>query len=86
MFNAHLDPSKFGGCCDECGTGLIQRKDDTAEVIAERLNVYHKTTRPLIHYYQERGAYLEVNGDRPANEIFDSIMDKITKYELRMTN
>jgi adenylate kinase family enzyme len=43
--------------------------------------VYHRMTRPLIRYYQEKGAYVEVNGDRPAAEIFGSIMNKITNYE-----
>jgi len=81
MFNANLDPNKINGRCDECGTALIQRKDDTAEVIAERLQVYHKTTQPLVRYYQKQGAYAEVNGDRPVDEIFDAIMNKITNYE-----
>lgn len=81
MFNAASDPGKAGGQCDECGTALVQRIDDTAEVIAERLHVYHKMTKPLILYYQEKGAYVEVNGDRPAEEIFGSIMNKITNYE-----
>ena len=81
MFNSASDPGKAGGQCDECGTALIQRKDDTAEVIAERLQVYHRMTKPLILYYQEKGWYVEVNGDRPAEEIFGSIMNKITNYE-----
>jgi adenylate kinase len=81
MFNSKLDPSKTGGKCDECGTALVQRKDDTAEVIAERLQVYHKATQPLIRYYQDSGSYTEINGDRPVNEIFGSIMEKITNYE-----
>jgi adenylate kinase len=74
MFNASLDPSKVNGKCDECGTALVQRKDDTAEVIAERLEVYHKTTKPLIRYYQEQNAYIEVDGDRAVDKIFDSII------------
>jgi len=74
MFNADLDPGKAGGRCDVCGTALVQRKDDMAEVIAERLQVYHKTTKPLIRYYQDHGSYVEVNGNRPAEEIFESIM------------
>jgi adenylate kinase len=74
MFNANLDPSKVNGKCDECGTALVQRKDDTAEVIAERLEVYHKTTKPLIRYYQEQNAYIEVDGDRAVDKIFDSII------------
>jgi adenylate kinase len=81
MFNAGLDPSKARGQCDECGTGLVQRKDDTKEVIAERLQVYHKTTRPLIQHYKDRGSYVGVDGDRAVDEIFRSIMDKIKDYE-----
>jgi adenylate kinase len=79
MFNSKLDPSKAGGKCDECGTALVQRKDDKPEVIADRLQVYHKTTQPLIRYYQDRGSYVEVNGDRPVDEILKSIMGIIER-------
>jgi adenylate kinase len=78
MFNANLDPGKAGGACDECGTKLVQRKDDTAEVIAERLQVYHRSTQPLIQHYREQGSFVEVDGDRPVDEIFGSIMKIIT--------
>jgi adenylate kinase len=77
MFNANLDPGKAGGECDECRTALVQRKDDTAEVIAKRLHVYHKTTRPLIQYYQEQGFYIGVDGNRSIEEIFGSIIGMI---------
>lgn len=89
MFNSNLDPSKANGRCDECDTSLIQRKDDTAEVIAERLQVYHKTTKPLIEYYRKQGSYVEVNGDGAVEAVLGSIMNFVngmTKNELRMTN
>jgi adenylate kinase len=74
VFNADLDSGKIGGLCDECGAALCQRKDDTADVIAERLQVYHTATEPLVKYYQEQGSYIEVNGNRPVNDIFNSII------------
>jgi adenylate kinase len=74
VFNADLDSGKIGGVCDECGARLIQRKDDTEDVIAERLQVYHTATKPLVKHYQEQGSYIEVNGDRPVNDIFNSII------------
>jgi adenylate kinase len=80
MFNANLTPEAAGGQCDECHTKLIQRKDDTAEVIAERLQVYNRKTAPLIQYYRDRDAYVEVNGDRPVEEIFNSIMSEIKNH------
>jgi len=79
IFNTSLEPDKAGGPCDQCGAALIQRKDDTAEVIAERFRVYQRTTRPLIQYYRDRGWYVEVNGDRPVDEIFESIMEIIRR-------
>jgi adenylate kinase len=84
VFNAALDPSKAGGRCDECGTVLTQRRDDAAEVIAERIQVYHTMTQPLIRHYQEQGSYIEINGERPVEEIFGSIMDKIANGKLRI--
>jgi adenylate kinase len=73
MFNARLDSGKVGGRCDECGARLVQRKDDSVEVIAERLQVYHTATKPLIRYYQEQGAYIPINGKRSASEVFSDI-------------
>jgi adenylate kinase len=77
IFNAGLDPDKAGGRCDACDEALVQRKDDAAEVIAERLQVYHRTTRPLIQHYRDQGFYIEVDGDKPVNEIFDTIIGLI---------
>jgi len=84
MFNAALDPAKAGGRCDECGTVLMQRKDDTAKVIAERLQVYHKRTEPLVQHYRKQGLYVEVNGDRSVQEIFGSIMNEIANEKSRV--
>jgi adenylate kinase len=77
MFNARLDPSKVNGLCDACGAGLVQRKDDTEEVIAERLLVYRKATMPLIQYYRGRNLYFGVDGDQPIETICDTILSRI---------
>ena len=34
--------------CAACGEELIQRKDDSAETVLNRLNVYHEQTAPLV--------------------------------------
>jgi adenylate kinase len=74
MFNSKSSPSKAGDRCDNCGGTLGQRKDDSPEVVRERLAVYRRETRPLIRYFQERGSYVEVNGDDPVDTIFDNIL------------
>lgn len=74
MFNEKSGPSKAGDNCDECGTRLIQRKDDTAGVIAERIVVYHKTTKPLIEFYRRRKSYAEMDGQKGVDEISGAII------------
>lgn len=48
-------PPKQAGICDVCGTALVQRKDDTPEVILERMKTYHAKTEPLIARYSAKG-------------------------------
>jgi adenylate kinase len=43
---------------------IQNRPDDTEEVIRRRLVVYDEQTAPLIDYYQHKGIYREVDGDR----------------------
>lgn len=50
------------GKCDACGSELICRKDDTPEVISNRLAVYHKQTEPLITFYKEKGNLVVAEG------------------------
>ena len=38
------------------------RTDDTPEVIAKRLDLYHGETSPVISYYDDRGVVKRVNG------------------------
>ena len=65
---------KEGAVCDEDGAELVSRKDDSPEVMYQRLQVYHRQTRPLVDYYQGRGWYVAVDGDRPADEVNQSIL------------
>lgn len=46
------------------------RSDDSAEVIAHRLEVYRRQTAPLIEYYERRGLLTRINGERSIDEVF----------------
>ncbi len=45
------------------------RTDDTPEVVEHRLDLYEEQTRPILEYYAQRERLLEVNGDRPVDEV-----------------
>ncbi|HTX88037.1 MAG TPA: adenylate kinase [Bacteroidales bacterium] len=53
------------------------RKDDTEEVIKNRLVQYHQHTRPLIDYYKGRGLFKEVMGIGSIEEIFLALVTAI---------
>ena len=54
-YNVEAVPPRREGICDNCGGRLIQRKDDTPEMVRERLKVYHAETEPLVDFYAQRG-------------------------------
>lgn len=60
IYNIHTKPPKAEGVCDLCGSTLVQRADETEEVIKNRLAVYAKNTFPLIDYYKASPAYFAV--------------------------
>jgi len=62
------------GICDECGSQLIQRKDDTAETIKARLITYHDSSEQVIGFYQEKGMLAVVQGDNDSEEVFKDIL------------
>lgn len=46
-----------------------KRKDDTEEVIRNRLAVYHEQTAPLIDFYQSRGKLVRMDGNQEMEEV-----------------
>jgi adenylate kinase len=53
---------------------LEHRSDDTAEVIAERLALYHRVTAPIICWYRDRGILVSVDAMRPAQHVGRDIL------------
>ncbi len=60
--------------CATCGEELIQRKDDSAETVLNRLNVYHAQTAPLVDFYQKKGNLKKIDGAQDMDTIFNAIM------------
>ncbi len=82
IFHVDFDPPKNEGVCDICGSRLVVREDDKPEVIANRLETYHSKTEPLVSYYQDKGILRRIEGDRPPEDVSDSI--RATLATLRM--
>ena len=57
-------PPKVEGVCDLCSGELVIRKDDAAETVRHRLEVYHQQTEVLKDFYRERGKLRIVEGNQ----------------------
>ncbi len=55
------------------------RKDDTEEVIRQRLKTYQNETAPVIEHYRDRGMLIEVDGMQPIEKVTDDIVAKLAQ-------
>jgi adenylate kinase len=53
------------------------RLDDTREVIAKRLEIYHSDTEPIVEYYRATGKLVPLHGDRSIDEVWSEVSDAL---------
>ena len=56
---------------------LRGRKDDTEEIIRTRINIYKKTTQPLIKYFRDISLLEHIDADRDLKTISSVINEKM---------
>ncbi len=78
-FHKDFRPPVKEGICDNCGGELYQRADDNEATVGERLEVYEKSTRPLIDYYKKTGKLYEIDGDQEMDKVYDDICGVLKK-------
>lgn len=72
-YHVMFKPPKKEGVCDKCGGELYQRDDDNETTVRNRLEVYKKSTQPLIDYYQKKGLLRGIDGLGSIQDIFGRI-------------
>jgi len=73
VYHIRSKPTRAEGICDLDGGKVVQRNDDKEDVIATRLKTYEDNTFPLRKYYKENGNYVEVDGNRETEPVFQSL-------------
>jgi adenylate kinase len=53
------------------------RSDDTAEVIAKRLEVYHSETEPIVEHYRTTGKLVPLHADRTIDQVWNQISESL---------
>ena len=69
VFNLIFHPPKKPDVCDSCGGELYQRNDDRAEVIATRLEEYHRQTQPVMKEQKRQGRLWQLPADQSIEEV-----------------
>lgn len=59
--------------CPNCGGVLLVREDDTPKAVKNRLEIFHKTTEPVIGYYRERNLLHEVDGRSTIEKVREGV-------------
>lgn len=70
IHHVKTSPPRVAGRCDTCGSELVQRTDDTADVVQKRLVTYRDQTLPLEQHYRAKGVLHEVDGNRAPDQVF----------------
>ena len=73
----NLKPKTDGQCDKGCGA-LVQRKDDTPDVVSHRLKTYHEQTAAVVGYYQGKGnTILDIDANQDIDKVTASVLDKL---------
>ena len=77
VYHIEFNPPKNEGLDDVTNDKLIIRKDDQPDTVKKRLSIYHKTTKPLIEYYDSKNIVFSIKGNKKIEDIHNEIITKI---------
>lgn len=70
VYHVAANPPAVEGTCDSCGTPVVPRADDRAEVVRVRMCQHDATAPPLNAYYAARGLLLTIPAEGTPDEVF----------------
>ena len=66
---------KHDNKCDKDNTELVIRDDDNESVVRNRLEVYHRQTKPIVAYYEKESILKEIDADKSPDEVFSEVLE-----------
>jgi adenylate kinase len=74
IYNIYFNPPRQDEICDDDGTKLVQRADDTEEAFHKRMHVYHSQTMPVISHYERSCRFRSVAGEDSVDVVATAIV------------
>ncbi len=84
-YHDSLHPPTHPGKCDRCQGELIRRPDDTPEIVAARLRSFHRTTGPVLDYYQKSHRLVILEGEGSVRQVKAALLatlDHVSRGEV----
>uniref|UniRef100_A0A383V1X8 adenylate kinase n=1 Tax=Tetradesmus obliquus TaxID=3088 RepID=A0A383V1X8_TETOB len=78
-YHSRFAPPKVPGRDDVTGEPLVQRKDDNADTLKNRLKAFHAQTKPVIDYYRSKVVKLEA--ERAPEAVSKQIREALSKIK-----
>lgn len=75
-YHVAFNPPSVKNKCDDCGSKLISRTDDTIETIQKRLEIYKAQYTPIKRFYKEQYQWIDVRNDS-LETCFTNMLEKI---------
>jgi adenylate kinase len=69
IYHLRYNPPPSQDACGKCGGKLVQRADDTEEVVRKRYQEYLEKTAPILEHYKQKGVVKTVDGLGPLEEV-----------------
>lgn len=71
VYNLISNPPQRDSVCDECHIALVQRSDDTPEVIQRRIEVqYAREIEPILDFYRKRNVLREIDASGDIDSVY----------------
>ena len=81
IYHIHNFPSKVEGFCDVCGSELKQRSDDTVEKLAQRMEEYESSTKPVIDFFENKNVVKHLNAAEKPEIVFGKIQEALNQLD-----
>jgi adenylate kinase len=71
---------KVEGICDNDGARLVQRPDDSLEVVKNRLKTYHQQTEPVVEYYKKSNTVYDIDANKDVDEVSSRLFENLDTF------
>jgi len=77
VYHVRNMPPKKDSLCDLDGTKLVQRPDDTEDVVRNRLATYDQQTEPVVEYYKSKRTVHDIDANESADTVAAVIFGRL---------